>query len=57
MEKRIKTEKEIWDEKSRFSFDELLKPYSEGGTRNAPVKRTIGTMVDYFLLQIQMRRY
>jgi len=40
---------EIWAEKSKFDFNALLEPYIEGGTENQPVKRTIGTIVDYFV--------
>lgn len=40
---------EIWAEKSKFDFNLLLEPYIEGGTQNQPVKRTIGTILDYFI--------
>ena len=40
---------EIWAEKSRFSFDKLLEPYTEGGTVDKPVVRTIGTIFDFLI--------
>lgn len=48
-EKPLLTPEKIWEKKNQFSFEGLLKPYSEGGTVNQPVQRTIGTMVDYFI--------
>jgi len=51
---RYKPAKEIWDEKNRFNFDELLKPYIEGGAEPNPVKRTVGTILDYL---INKKRY
>jgi hypothetical protein len=42
-----KTREELLAEKS-FNFDELLEPYKEGGTKDQPVERTMGTIVDYF---------
>jgi hypothetical protein len=30
-------------------FETILKPYKEGGTKDRPVERTMGTMLDYFL--------
>ena len=32
-----------------MNFDELLKPYSEGGFKERPVKRTMGTITDYLI--------
>ena len=32
-----------------MDFKELLKPYEEGGLEHKPVKRTMGTIVDYLL--------
>jgi len=31
-------------------FDKLLKPYVDGGTENAPVQRTLGTIVSKLML-------
>mgnify|MGYP001462336294 CR=1 FL=1 len=44
-----KKAEEIWEEKNKFDFDALLEPYCEGGTQNAPVRRTVGTMLDYLI--------
>lgn len=44
------TSKELIERKQHFfNFDELLKPYEAGGTEEEPVRRTMGTMVDYFI--------
>jgi len=32
-----------------MNFNELLKPYKEGGTAEIPIERTMGTIVDYLL--------
>jgi len=32
-----------------MQFDKLLKPYKQGGTKSKPIKRTIGTILDYLL--------
>ena len=44
-----KSPEEIWEAKSRFSFDKLLEPYIEGGQQDQPVKRSIGTIFDYLI--------
>lgn len=37
-------------QKPNLNFDKLLEPYTEGGTRNSPVKRTIGTMTSKLMI-------
>ena len=32
-----------------MNFNDLLKPYKEGGTNSNPVERTMGTIIDYLL--------
>ena len=32
-----------------MNIDKLLKPYSDGGFESQPVKRTVGTIVDYLV--------
>lgn len=32
---------------NEFDFENLLEPYREGGTEDQPVRRTMGTIVDY----------
>lgn len=49
-----KTTRQIWEEKSTFDFDKLLEPYKQGGTRENPVERSIGTIFDYL---INKKRY
>jgi len=49
METKELTREEIEAKRYQFNFDELLDPYSEGGTENQPVKRTMGTILDYLL--------
>lgn len=51
MSSRILTPGEVWQERyeKEFSFETLLDPYREGGTQDEPVRRTMGTIVDYFL--------
>lgn len=44
-----KSPEEIWNEKSKFNFDALLEPYSEGGTPDHPVKRSMGTIFDFLI--------
>lgn len=44
-----KSAKDIWDEKSAFSFETLLDPYREGGTPDQPVQRCMGTIVDFLV--------
>ena len=36
-------------EEKRLNFDTLLEPYREGGTPEHPVRRTVGSIVDYLL--------
>jgi len=36
--------------KVRFNFDKLLEPYSEGGTEQSPVTRTIGTITSKLII-------
>lgn len=43
------TEEEIWQRKQEFDFTKLLSAYTEGGTKDHPVTRTMGTITDYFL--------
>lgn len=50
----LKTDEMVWDEKSVFDFNELISPYSEGGTKEQPVERSIGTIFDYL---INKKRY
>lgn len=45
---KLKSPDEIWAEKE-IDFEKLLDPYREGGTPEQPVRRTMGTMLDYFL--------
>jgi len=42
------TADEIWAKKD-FSFSKLLEPYVQGGTESQPVKRTIGTIMDWLI--------
>jgi len=44
------TKEEIF-EKKEFNFEKLLEPYEEGGTENDPVKRTIGTILDWLIFK------
>lgn len=44
-----KTPAQIWDEKKVFDFSTIIKHYSMGGTKEVPVTRTWGTVVDYLL--------
>ena len=44
------TEAEIYAKKE-FNFEKLLKPYTEGGTENHKVKRTIGTILDWLIFK------
>lgn len=41
------TPEEIWAKKNEFDFEKLLDPYREGGTETTPVRRTMGTIVDW----------
>lgn len=43
------TREEIEAKRYQFDFDKLLDPYREGGTENQPVRRTMGTILDYLL--------
>lgn len=43
-----KSAKDIWAEKE-IDFDKLLDPYRQGGTPEIPVRRTMGTMLDYLM--------
>ena len=47
MKKKLTTE-EIYAKKE-FNFEKLLEPYVEGGTENDPVKRTMGTILDWLI--------
>lgn len=44
------TKEEIY-EKKEFNFEKLLDPYRDGGTENDPVKRTIGTILDWLIFK------
>jgi len=44
-----KTPAQVWEEKKVYDFSKVIKTYSEGGTKNVPVTRTWGTVVDYLL--------
>lgn len=46
---QYKKTSEIWAEKSAFDFEKLLDPYREGGTQNQPVRRTMGTIIDFLV--------
>ena len=46
MSEKVKLTKEEIYAKKEFNFEKLLEPYREGGTENAPVKRTMGTKQD-----------
>ncbi len=37
--------------KKEFNFEKLLEPYIEGGTENDPVKRTMGTILDWLIFK------
>lgn len=43
------TAEELWAKKEEFDFTKLLEPYIEGGTKDHYVKRTMGTIIDYFI--------
>jgi len=42
------TKEEIYAKKE-FNFEKLLEPYTEGGTESDPVKRTMGTILDWLI--------
>jgi len=48
---RQKTPQEILEHAAadQIDFEVLLEPYREGGTTQFPVRRTMGTIVDYLL--------
>lgn len=48
MTKKLNAE-EVWQRKQGFDFELLLEPYREGGTDFSPIRRTMGTIVDYLL--------
>ena len=48
MNDKVFSEK-IWGRKQAFDFELLLEPYREGGTEYSPIRRTMGTIVDYLL--------
>ncbi len=39
----------IEEEKKDFSFEDLIEPYREGGTRENPIRRTWGTMIQWLM--------
>jgi len=43
------TEEEIWAKKEEFNFTKLLEPYTDGGTEDHYIQRTMGTIIDYFI--------
>lgn len=45
----MKKAEEIWAEKSAFDFAKLLEPYIDGGTKEQPVKRCMGTIIDFLV--------
>lgn len=45
----LKKAEEVWAEKSAFDFEKLLDPYREGGTKEQPVRRCMGTIVDFLV--------
>ena len=44
------TKEEIYAKKE-FNFEKLLEPYTEGGTQNDRVKRTMGTILDWLIFK------
>lgn len=48
MTARRKTAQELAAERE-LNFDTILEPYREGGTKENPVTRTVGTIMDYFM--------
>jgi len=44
------TKEEIYAKKE-FNFEKLLEPYTEGGTETDPIKRTMGTMLDWLIFK------
>jgi hypothetical protein len=44
-----KTDAQIWEDKKIYDFSAIIKNYQKGGTKNVPVRRTWGTVVDYLL--------
>jgi len=51
MSKKVElTKEEIYDKKE-FNFEKLLEPYVEGGTEGDPVKRTMGTILDWLIFK------
>ena len=51
MSEKVKLTKEEIYAKKEFNFEKLLEPYREGGTENAPVKRTMGTILDWLVFK------
>jgi len=51
MTARMMTEKELYDKKESeaFDFEKLLDPYRDGNTKEHPVRRTMGTIVDWLV--------
>ena len=49
-EKKQLTEEEIYAKKE-FNFDKLLDPYRDGGTENNPVRRTMGSILDWLIFK------
>ncbi len=43
------TREEVEERRYQFDFEKLLDPYREGGTEKEPVRRTMGTIIDYLL--------
>ena len=40
--------------KQKFNFDKLLEPYSEGGTKDSPITRTIGTITSKLMVSYRI---
>ena len=51
MTARMMTEQEVLDKKKseEFDFEKLLEPYRQGGTEKTPVRRTMGTLIDWLV--------
>jgi len=50
IEKSLLSTKEIFAKlDEEWNFEKLIKPYEEGGTKDLPVKRTWGTVIDYLV--------
>jgi len=43
------TDQEILDKINEFDFEKLMEPYREGGSKDKPIARTMGMIVDWLV--------